>query len=442
MTGGPTRQPGDGSAAENPRPTISRVPKPPVPLAAVKAAARSNARPGLRPAPPPPPAAPPAPPPRPDDAEPTSDSEPRPDAEARPDALTGTDTPAGSAGEGDASATAPEGAGGLGGPGGPQAGRPLAPGQRPVRPLPVNPRRVRGGIRLKNKEGEGVGWVAARVRRLMELGAAGEALREGLDYAAGGQTKRLDFEVGRVSATVQGRRPKPYETVLSLPAFGPAEAERIVAAMADQAKYAAKLLSGELPPNIEDVFAPLGLQLLPTDPADVKTECSCFEPKPWCKHAVCVAAIAAERLGADPFLIFGWHGLPGSELVDRLRDHRVLAGQSGGAQAVHQAHVPGVTDTAAVPLDAMLDRFWAVGGDLSALDLPLAPPPVSHPLLRRLGASPFTEGKFPLVGLLATCYSLISERTLREALDDGSASEGGEAGAGGGDEAPDGADGA
>ncbi|MFG0282815.1 MAG: hypothetical protein ACF8R7_00190 [Phycisphaerales bacterium JB039] len=47
------------------------------------------------------------------------------------------------------------------------------------------------------------------------------------------------------------------------------------------------------------------------------------------------------------------------------------------------------------------------------VDLSLRPPEVSHPLLRRLGPSPFEDGKFPLVGLLASCYEYISEVTLR-----------------------------
>jgi len=35
-------------------------------------------------------------------------------------------------------------------------------------------------------------------------------------------------------------------------------------------------------------------------------------------------------------------------------------------------------------------------------------------LLRRLGPSPFPEGRFPLIGLMATCYQLIGEAAIRE----------------------------
>jgi hypothetical protein len=65
-------------------------------------------------------------------------------------------------------------------------------------------------------------------------------------------------------------------------------------------------------------------------------------------------------------------------------------------------------------LDACLDRFWEAGLELDQVDAPIAPPEVSHPLLRRLGPSPFEQSRFPFVGLLATCYDVISAAALRD----------------------------
>ena len=65
-----------------------------------------------------------------------------------------------------------------------------------------------------------------------------------------------------------------------------------------------------------------------------------------------------------------------------------------------------------MPLDACLDRFWEAGEELDEVDAPIAPPEVSHPLLRRLGPSPFEASRFPFVGLLATCYDVISKAAL------------------------------
>ena len=66
----------------------------------------------------------------------------------------------------------------------------------------------------------------------------------------------------------------------------------------------------------------------------------------------------------------------------------------------------------------MLEAFWEDPAGRAPV-LPRVAPEVDKPLLRRLGASPF-EARFPLVGLLATCYELVSEQTVRiDEADDG-----------------------
>ncbi|RMH28378.1 MAG: hypothetical protein D6692_05940 [Planctomycetota bacterium] len=283
----------------------------------------------------------------------------------------------------------------------------------------VNPRRVRGGVKYKVKEGEvPKSWVTQRVIRVAEQAADGEAFREGLDYARQGQTKRLTIEGTLCEAVIQGRSDKPYRTELALDTFEPGEQEQVIGTMGEQVRYAAKLLAGELPSNIEDVFAPLGLKLVPTDKGDLRPKCSCSdwsEKSPWCKHAVCLTALLAERLGEDPMLIFGLRGMPVDDLVEGLRQRRVAGASVVGPSPVLLPHVPGVTDAGSAPLEDSVANFWEIGSEMDLLDTPIEPPPVSCVLLRRLGSSPFPEGWFPLVGLLATCYDLIGRDAMEGA---------------------------
>lgn len=285
---------------------------------------------------------------------------------------------------------------------------------RPKQSLPLRPRRVRGGEKISSA-GPGVGsWAGQRWVRLVEQLAAGQALVEGLDYARQGQTRRLAFTPGCIDASVQGRAYTAYTTRLKLTVFDHGQWERVVESMSDQAIYAAKLLSGELPPSIEDVFAPLGLRLFPAEAGDVTTTCNCGEAQPWCKHACCAAMLLADRLGGNPFLMFELRGLNGEELLERLRQRRTVVGAAHGAVAVYQPRVPGVSEEAQPALEDCLAHFWEAGPQLSEIDLPLEPPPVSHPLLRRLGPSPFQGpgAKFPLVGLLATCYEIAGNAAI------------------------------
>lgn len=212
--------------------------------------------------------------------------------------------------------------------------------------------------------------------------------------------------------------------------FSPEHWDRVVEGLSEGAVYAAKLLAGEMPSNIEDVFVPLGLRLFPMESADVSVSCSCndFRDKDaiaraagappdhtqfWCKHIVCVAYLFAERLSVEPFLMFVLRGVEGQDLLDRLRQRRAVTGAALGATPVYTQRVPGVSDRESRPLDANIEHFWQSGADLGAVELPIEPPPVSHPLLRRLGPSPFTTALFPLVGLLASCYEAISEDAIR-----------------------------
>jgi uncharacterized Zn finger protein len=310
-------------------------------------------------------------------------------------------------------------------------------------------------------------WAAARWMRPCEERAPGEQLAEGLEYARAGQTRQIEIKAGLVTARVQGRMPLAYKTAIRLPTFTPEQWDKVTQAMTAQAKYAAALLAGELPPNIEDMFAPAGLSLFPTGAADLSVSCECdvftgkpreFLPAgsegqpggaaprpplkagpgvPFCKHVCCLMYLIADRLSTQPLLIFSLRGLAESDLLERLRQARALQGlQRTGIAAtpVYTPHVPGVSPQSPA-LEQSAGSFWSAADPsaLESLDMPVALPEVSHPLLRRVGPSPFASAKFPMVGLLATCYDVISQAMV----DVGEAPGGPEAGEAGGPDADD-----
>ena len=282
-------------------------------------------------------------------------------------------------------------------------------------PPSVKPRRVRGGVRLVAREWPlQVGWVGRAWLQAVASVANEETLRQGFEYARSGQARGLDFEPGRIVSSVQGRALRAYRVGIEAPVFSEDQWERIVAAMSDQAIFGAKMLAGEMPEAIPELFTSLGLQLFPK--AD-ELRCSCSAPDetPWCKHACCVAILVAEALEKHPFEIFALRGLAPLQLLERLRDQRAEASAStpggvmspvGGAGSVER--MP------SRPLEACTDDFWDAGSALASIETPLRRPDVSHALLRRLGPSPFTEARFPLVGLLATCYDTISQSALQQ----------------------------
>ena len=300
----------------------------------------------------------------------------------------------------------------------------------PQRTPPANPRKVRGGVKY-TRAGTSFpeNWVAQHWARIAEHTAPPGALAEGLQYARLGQTRALTIEPGAVRASVQGRNPRAYDVALRLPEFTHDQWESLVAACIEQPVFAARLLAGEVPQSLDDMLTRRGLGLLPelpVSPEHLRVSCTCADAARaggWCKHICCAAYIAAERFAADPFLGFTLRGLPRDEVVERIRQRRQASEAGAGGAPVYAAHVPGLSDAPARPLADCVDRFWDTPPNgAGAPDLPLAPPEVSHPLLRRLGPSPFaaadavpgrTPAKFPLVGLLATCYEVASESILR-----------------------------
>ncbi|MCC6950790.1 MAG: hypothetical protein IT433_05015 [Phycisphaerales bacterium] len=319
------------------------------------------------------------------------------------------------------------------------AGQPFT-GPRPApRPTPMHPRRVRGGVRLSGGIVEGPTlWAAQRWMRVVEAAAPGANLTEGLEYAKLGQIKRVSVAPGRVEAAIQGRSDRPYLTQITFGRLTDSEWEHVARVMAEGAVYSAKLLAGELPSNIEDAFGPLNLRLFPGEPSHLSVSCTCADfrvasdaqaqsladPR-WCKHVCCLSHILAGRLANEPLLIFALRGLEGAELLERLRDQRASAAVAPGDRVpVYQQHVPGITDLPAKTLEESLATFWDAGPALDTLDLPLDRPKLSHPLLRRLGPSPLQDAPFPLVGLLASCYDVISDEALRRSTSTGTGEPG------------------
>lgn len=290
----------------------------------------------------------------------------------------------------------------------------FVPGQPQNRDKPI---KVRGGVRLRRRADEAPSnWAGQRWMRMVESCAPGDRLAEGLEYARAGQTRAIDVHEAQIAARVQGRRPRAYALTIDLDRFTHEHWEQVASAMVDQAGYGAKLLAGELPASIEDVFAPLGVSLFPRDPSEIHLRCACDDEHPWCKHACCAAALVAERMEAEPFLIFALRGMHIEEVLERLRRRWSAAAGPGGASAAYTPHPPEGVEALSAPLEALVDSFWEPRPGLHELDTSPRPVEVRHPLLRRLGPSPFGSGRgfFPLIGLLATCYDVASDAARRE----------------------------
>lgn len=229
-------------------------------------------------------------------------------------------------------------------------------------PPPSRPRPVEGGLKARSGRGAiGQTWWSERFVAVLENIGLGSRLQRGKNYARRGQVISLDIDTGMVSARVQGSRSRPYRVRIGIAAFGKSQWADVERALAASAWYAARLLAGEMPEDIEDVFAAAGLSLFPGSAAELSMDCTCPDWQVPCKHIAAVFYLVAETFDEDPFAILAWRGRERAELLANL--HAV---GPDGHPAVGQMERPGQ------PLADCLGSFFALQAEP-----PLASPPVS-----------------------------------------------------------------
>ena len=252
--------------------------------------------------------------------------------------------------------------------------------------------KVDNGIKARSKRGDiGATWWSRRFIEVLESFGMGGRLTRGRTYARQGQVLSLSLSTSMVIALVQGSRPTPYKTRIAIKAFTTPEWQRIEHALAGKALYAAKLLAGEMPSDIETLFASLGLQLFPATQRELTMDCTCPDWEVPCKHLAAACYLLAESFDNDPFEILAWRGRSREDLLERLRTLR------GATRAV-------AAREEAPPLTKCLDTFWQ---KQTATSLTLGDPTAvvrADAVLDQLDAVPITVGRSDLVSLLRPAY--------------------------------------
>ncbi|MGC4895393.1 SWIM zinc finger family protein [Micromonospora sp. DT31] len=195
------------------------------------------------------------------------------------------------------------------------------------------PRRVEGGLRARSTRGAiGSSWWSRRFLEVLESFALGSRLTRGRAYARRGQVLRLDVAPGLVTAQVQGSRPSPYPVRIGLAAYPQRVWRRIEADLAGQAFFSARLLAGDLPAELEELFDAASAPLFPTDVDELDQRCGCPDFAVPCKHLAATFYLLAEAFDADPFQLLHWRGRSRADLLDRLRTLRGVASGTGEAR--------------------------------------------------------------------------------------------------------------
>ena len=269
---------------------------------------------------------------------------------------------------------------------------------RPTRAI-----RTDQGVASRSQSGAFVeSWWAERWVGALERLITSARLVRGQAYARAGQVLSVAEDAGTVRAKVQGSRRTPYRVTIGLTPLADEAWERVFSELARRPDLAASLLAGEMPRDIDEVFAQAEASLFPTAPDHLRLECSCPDKVTVCKHIVATCYLMGEQLDEDPFLLFRLRGRGQDEVLAGLR-RAAGGGADSGAERVDDEGAMATANGAAASTPLEAADFWSAAQP-PRIDLPGEHPDLS--LLRRLG--PFSALDDDLVAHLGPTYRAVA----------------------------------
>jgi uncharacterized Zn finger protein len=257
------------------------------------------------------------------------------------------------------------------------------------------------------------------LERVMDAGRLGR----GRTYARTGRVLSYRLEGSTVTARVRGNinpyfgvyKEPVYTTTVSMKPILLTEWGRVVADLSTRASFVARLLMNEMPDTIDDLFAELGVHLLPHDRRDLITDCSCPDWSNPCKHIAGVYYLLASDLDSDPFLLFELRGLSRENLRHQLEQSplgRILSAELGPRQVAVEPAASYFTRPAGQPAEPLSYKaFWEGAKRLPPLE-PASAPTVPALLIRKGGDYPsFWKKDASFISTMEQLYERVRARS-------------------------------
>ncbi len=255
------------------------------------------------------------------------------------------------------------------------------------RPLPVA-----DGITTSRQRGAMADtWWSKRFIEVLDSYGLGTRMQRGRRYARSGQLLSLEVTPGLLLAQVQGSRRTPYVVSIRMDVPDPAAWSNLQDALEAKVAFVARLLNGEVPPELESACTDAGIALFPATWSQLHTTCSCPDWENPCKHLAAALYVFADQLDADPWLLFTWRGRSRDELLAHLATRSAVS-EPDNVPAWWPL-TPGHTDLGRV-------RWHAPDLD---------PPEPADRVLARLAPLDATYGPSRIDELIAAAYPVLAE---------------------------------
>ncbi|BAY32472.1 zinc finger SWIM domain-containing protein [Nostoc carneum NIES-2107] len=267
-------------------------------------------------------------------------------------------------------------------------------------------------------------WWSQRWLDLLDSYRFKKRLERARNYSRQGNVLSIEFKGAKVLARVQGSEPEPYKVSLSLDPFSDEEWSYVIETMSKKATFAAKLLAGEMPQNIEEVFTANGLSLFPFTLSDVRSKCSCPDKANPCKHVGAVYYQLGDRFSEDPFVLFKLRGRTKEQIISDLRQLR-SAKIDVSSTEISDIQQPVTNNQNTIKLDS----FWQYNEPLDS-SLVVIAPSGSETVLDVLGPIPLAKEEENIGNLtssdvvmkyLQTVYQDVRQKAVLAAMNVGGA---------------------
>ncbi|MBE9006616.1 SWIM zinc finger family protein [Fortiea sp. LEGE XX443] len=265
-------------------------------------------------------------------------------------------------------------------------------------------------------------WWSQRWLELLDSYRFKKRLERARNYARQGNVLSIEFKGAKVLAKVQGSEAEPYTVSLSLNSFSDEEWGYVIETMSKRALFAAKLLAGEMPQNIEEVFTANGLSLFPFTLGDVHSKCSCPDKVNPCKHVGAIYYQLGDRFSEDPFVLFQLRGRTKEQIISDLRN---LRGTKSEANTTAKSNIQQPISHKQSSVN--LSSFWEYNEPLDS-SLVVIVPSMSETVLDILGAIPLAKTEEDLANstssdvvmkYLDTVYKDVSQKAVLAAMNVG-----------------------
>lgn len=274
----------------------------------------------------------------------------------------------------------------------------------------------------------GAWWMRRWQNFMQQVGVNGDATA-----VRGLRVKRLEVQPGQIQAQVAEREHGTAGVEVRLPTLADEQWTAIIDALGSQALFAAQLLAGNMPAEIEQVFADAGSRLLPASAGELDYHFTAAGSNgsagDFAGRALTVVfAQLGEMVADDPWLLLRLRGREREQVLAALQERRNSTTQDVTARAVPAVDGAAAQNGAFYKLPQQAGRppddeheeledrvadFWGRRKVLEEAHYHLARPAVELALLRRLGPiTPAADGLEAFVLLQQMYHS-----TTRKAWD-------------------------